>query len=96
MVPYLPWSEGAIFGMSRLSGQLMTSSRAMVQYLPWSDGAIFDRSRLSGQLRSDGNMHPSFRVDTNCQGEDTSRCLGKLATLEEFLNKSLEVLLEKS
>ncbi|GJZ49967.1 hypothetical protein Tco_0604157 [Tanacetum coccineum] len=35
---------------TKLSGQLITSSGAVLQYLPRSDGAIFGRSRLSGQL----------------------------------------------
>ncbi|GJY90938.1 hypothetical protein Tco_0506134 [Tanacetum coccineum] len=43
-------SDSAVFGRSRLSGQLITSSGAVVQYLPRSDGAVFGRSRLSGQL----------------------------------------------
>ncbi|GJR28390.1 retrovirus-related pol polyprotein from transposon TNT 1-94 [Tanacetum coccineum] len=39
-------SDGAIFARSRLSGQLMTSSRAVVQYLPRSDGAVFGNSQV--------------------------------------------------
>ncbi|GKD52615.1 hypothetical protein Tco_1281591, partial [Tanacetum coccineum] len=84
-------SDGVVFVRSRLSGQLLTSFGAMVQYLPRSDGTIFSRSKCIHNVMTGEYVSLSFKFSTNRQGEDTSRCLGELATLEEFLNKSLEV-----
>ncbi|GJZ80985.1 hypothetical protein Tco_0645979 [Tanacetum coccineum] len=62
--------EGTVFGMSRLSGQLITSSGAVVQYLPWSEGIVFGRSRLSSQLLTSSGavVQPPPRSDETTFG----------------------------
>nr|GEU71579.1 hypothetical protein [Tanacetum cinerariifolium] len=58
--------DGAVFGRSRHSGQLKTSSEVVVQYLPKSDGAICRRSRLPAVVQympwSDGAFFGRSRL----------------------------------
>ncbi|GJX21446.1 hypothetical protein Tco_0224123 [Tanacetum coccineum] len=80
VVQYLPWSEGTVFGRSRLSGQLMTSFGAVVQYLPWSEGTVFGRSRLSGLLMTSSGAVVQYLPRSEGTVFGRSRLSGQLMT----------------